>query len=268
MNLISGVEPKSISNRSLKLLRKLHRKKYRWKEQLFFVEGERAVMQIKQHGQLEIKELFFDASRQCWQQQPWKAMASGLECSVVSKDDYAEVTDTDTPQGVMALCRMPEEPDPAVMARGAGLIVATDAIQDPGNMGTIIRTASWFGAGGLLSGKGTVDLYHPKVVRSTAGAVGVVPHANVDLEDALPVFEQQGWETILLDAGPDATPLQQIQKREKIVLVIGNEANGINSKLFKESNRQKARIASPRNAENVESLNAAIATSIAMYALV
>lgn len=254
-----------VSNRQLTLLRKLNQKKYRLKEQLFLVEGARAVAQIIQNGQLTVNELFFDESQVYWQQQLWEKFLADIPSSIIEKETFAKVSDTDSPQGVMALCRMPEEANLEEMVQGKGIILATDAIQDPGNLGTIIRTATWFGVRGLLNGKGTVDLFHPKVVRSTAGATGTVPYVSAILDDVLPVLEKEGWQTILLDAGADSVPLQKIKKAEKMILVIGNEGNGIDQSLFG-SNRLKARIASPREEKNVESLNAAIATSIALYA--
>lgn len=260
------MEPDSISNRKLTLLRKLGRKKYRWQEQLFMVEGARAVEQILQNGELQVKELFFDAAQRYWQQPPWQQAASEYPASVVGEAAYAEVSDTETPQGVLALCHMPPEPAPEALAAGEGLVVATDAIQDPGNLGTIIRTAGWFGAAGLISGKGTVDIYHPKVVRSTAGSSGAVPALNADLEEVLPVFEQEGWQVLMLDAAGDARELKSVDRTARLVLVVGNEANGIAPDLFKPG-RQRIRIGPPAGRPQVESLNAAIATSIALYAL-
>jgi TrmH family RNA methyltransferase len=263
---------KSISNNTLTLLRKLNQKKYRYKEKRFLVEGARAVEQILRNKKVQVQEFFFDEAQRYWERPRWseqaEAHASGQQSSIIPTETYAEVSDTDNPQGVMALCRMPDEADPEQLAGSAGIIVAADAIQDPGNLGTIIRTAGWFGAGGLLSGKGTVDLFHPKVVRSTAGATGSMPHLNGELQKVLVDFEAAGWKVVLLDAGSDSEPLQKVSKGEKMLVVIGNEANGIDASLFNKS-RQKARIASPVEQKDgsVESLNAAIALSIALYAL-
>ncbi len=258
----------SISNNRLTLLRKLNQKKYRYKEKRFLVEGARAVEQILTNDRIEVEELFFDEAQGYWQRSPWSKWAKEVKSSMVPAETYPDVSDTDNPQGVMALCRMPAEISPEQLAQKEGVIVATDAVQDPGNLGTIIRTASWFGATGLLSGKGTVDLFHPKVVRSTAGATGSVKHADAVLADDLPIFEKAGWDVVLLDAGSDAIPLHKIQKAKKTIIAIGNEASGIDRSLFMPG-RRKAKIVSPRKEgqENVESLNAAIAASIALYAL-
>lgn len=248
------------------LLRKLNRKKYREQEQLFIIEGSRAVEQLVDNGRIEVEWLCFDESQHYWESQPWDEYASSFEYVSVAQAEFAEASNTDNPQGVLAVCKIPEEAEINHLSNKKGIVVATDAIQDPGNLGTIIRTASWFGVSALLSGKGTVDLFNPKVVRSTAGATGVIPHINGDLFDDLSLLESEGWRVVLLDGSANSTDIKNIDFASKIVLVVGNEANGINSSLITDS-RIKARISSPTQNEYVESLNAAVATSIALFSL-
>lgn len=257
---------KQVSNNQLTLLRKLNRKKYREQEQLFLLEGARAVEQVVANGAITVEGLFFDNAQSYWQQEAWNKMAEDYPSSVVPWSDFAEISDTDNPQGVLALCGMPAEADINEMANREGLITATDSIQDPGNLGTIIRTAAWFGVKGFLSGKGTVDLFHPKVVRSTAGATGSIAHKNVSLEEALITFEQKGWHVLILDGSRKADNLRQIQPNNKTILLIGNEANGVDNKLFSDD-RRRVQIPSNAGGGSVESLNAAIATGIALFAL-
>jgi TrmH family RNA methyltransferase len=257
------MKPTFISNRKLTLLRKLQRKKYRKKEELFLAEGARAVQQIVENKRVSIRGLYFDESQHYWEKNPWESFVESINSSIVEKKDYADVSDTDHPQGAIALCCIPEEAAVQNLANKEGVIIASDGIQDPGNLGTIIRTASWFGVLGFLSGKGTVGLFHPKVVRATAGATGVLPHANVKLSESLSFFENRGWHILLLDAGEDSLPLKELEKREKTIIVIGNEAYGVDSSLCVQP-RTKVRIASPQNS-GVESLNAGVAASIALY---
>lgn len=257
----------TVSNRQLTLLRKLSQKKYREKEQLFLVEGGRAVRQVEENGSIQIKTLFFDRSQEYYKEKEWKKRAKKTGSAILDAEDFAEVSDTDTPQGIMGLCHMPKEASVDSMHESGGIIVALDAIQDPGNVGTIIRTASWFGVGGLLSGKGTVDLFHPKVVRSTAGATGSIPYRNGELLNLLPTFEEMGWQVLLLNKGGFSIPLSSLKSRpNKIMLVVGNEGHGIDDRLITE-NRSQVEISSPFSQPPVESLNAAIATSIALYYL-
>lgn len=257
---------KTISNRQLTLLRKLNQKKYREKEQLFTVEGERAVEQVIDNGTLEIEMLCFDEGRRLWQQQRWQTLSRPFDSCMIEADDFSEVTDTDTPQGVMAVCNIPEPGSFEELAQTEGVIVAVDRIRDPGNLGTIVRTAAWFGCRGLLLGKGTVDLFHPKVVRGTAGATGAVPYRNSKLEDDLSDLEKQDWQIVLLDASDDGTHLRRVPEAARSVVVIGNEAGGVQPSLYTGS-RIRARIDSPVSSSRIESLNAAIALSIALYEL-
>jgi len=254
----------SASNRQETLLRKLNRKKYRQKEQLFLIEGARAVEQVLANKSVDVQALFFDENQQYWQQESWQKVAADIQVRSLSGDLFAEISDTDTPQGVLAVCKMPKEATVGKLTSQKGIIVALDGVQDPGNLGTIIRTATWFGASGIISGKGTVDLFHPKVIRATAGATGSLPFMNGKLEEIFPTFGQENWAIYFLDAGEDATDLAGIPSQDKSLLVVGNEAHGVRPELMNGIGT-KVRISSPSDNPNVESLNAAVATSIALY---
>lgn len=254
----------SASNSQVTLLRKLNRKKYRRQEQLFLLEGARAVEQVLENKAVQLNALFFDEHQVYWQQNRWKEFSSEINSYFLTAELFAEVTDTDTPQGVLALCEIPEEAGIDELTQKEGLVIALDGVQDPGNLGTIIRTASWFGANGMLSGKGTVDLFHPKVVRATAGATGVLPHRNGSLSEILPEFAEAGWPVYLLDAGTESQSLSEVESIDKAVIVVGNEAHGISSEL-RSRDRQNVRIDAPQKQTGVESLNAAVSASIALY---
>jgi TrmH family RNA methyltransferase len=111
-----------------------------------------------------------------------------------------------------------------------------------------------------------VDLFHPKVVRGTAGATGVIPHVNGDLSQLLPELEAAGRTVFALDVGDDTVPLEDISSAENGVLLVGNEAHGVNAKHLTKGCK-KVRISSTASQTGVESLNAAVATSIALYDL-
>lgn len=222
--------------------------------------------QIIQNGEVKISELFFDESQRYWEQPVWSKNSENFPSALISRGPFQEVSDTDNPQGVLALCRMPGEAGIEELAETTGILLATDRIQDPGNLGTMIRTAAWFGVNGLLSGKGTVDLFHPKVVRSTAGATGTLKHRNGKLESILPEFESRGWHVMILEGSEASIDIRSIDRTDKIVLLVGNEANGVNRELFS-NDRTNIRISSAAEGEQVESLNAAIAASIALFVI-
>lgn len=221
-------------------------------------EGERCVEQILQNGIVSVEELVVEEGFAA----TGIILGAGCPISRLRRPDFEVLSDTENPQGVMAVCKIPDEITPDKLAARSGVIIATDAIQDPGNLGTMIRTAVWFGAVGLICGTGTVDPWHPKVVRSTAGATGAIPWLSDDLKSLFRQLVAEGWKVLLLDGGEGSVPLPDVEKQEKTVLVVGNEANGINPELMT-SNRQRVKIEG--NPGTVESLNAAIALGIAMY---
>lgn len=255
-----------ISNRKTTMLRKLNRKKYRRQEGLFLIEGQRAVEQVIDNGLVKVRELYFDEDIDLVQEERWQKHAEQNGASLVPADLFLELADTDNPQGVLAACEMPAETSAAELADGEGLIVALDRIQDPGNLGTIYRSAAWFGVDGILLGKGTVDLFHPKVTRSTAGATGSVAYCSGELEELLSGLERKGWTSYLLDSGEESAPLKSVVSHRKNILVVGNEANGIGAGLVKPG-RKRLEIPSGTPVPGVESLNASMALSIALYAL-
>lgn len=233
---------------------------------MFLIEGSRAVEQIISNGIVEVSALFFDESQSYWMEKPWSEIIAGYSSAKINKEHFEEVSDTDNPQGVLAICRIPAETGIEDLADQTGVILATDRIQDPGNLGTMVRTAAWFGAKGLLCGKGTVDLFHPKVVRSTAGATGTLNYKNAELYSLLSEMESRGWRVLILDGGQDASDIRTIEASGKTILLVGNEANGVAPALFTKQ-RKSIRIASAAGQKHVESLNAAIAAGIALFAL-
>ncbi|MFV1883295.1 MAG: TrmH family RNA methyltransferase [Balneola sp.] len=248
------------SNAQIKLLRKLSQRKYREKEGLLIVEGERAVEQVLENGVIEVQSVFVEEGL---------AVSFQLTDNSFSlpKKTFTELADTETPQGILAVCKIPE---PVSMNKlqdlDSGVIVATDAIQDPGNLGTIIRTASWFGSKAILLGKGTVDIFNQKVVRSTAGATGVLPYLSGGLNEDLQKLEESGWNILLLDGNSGAEPISELPKAKKTLLVVGNEANGITPSLINPK-RKRVLIPSNNGPKAVESLNAAVALSIALWSV-
>lgn len=232
--------------------------KYRKRENRFIAEGQRCVEQILDNQIIQIEAiLLLEGSGD-------EALIRQTDIPILSlsENDFIDVTDTQNPQGIAAVCITPEESDSDTFSRTEGIIVALDAIQDPGNLGTIIRTASWFGVSGLLIGEGTVDPFHPKVVRSTAGSTGTIPFRKGKLSEEITNLESVGFKCSLLDASTNSVSLKSFKPNTKSILVAGNEANGIDQKLFRD-NRTSIRIDGTGN--SVESLNAAIAVSIALW---
>ena len=248
------------SNNQIKLLRKLGQRKYREQEGLFLVEGERAVEQVLENRLLKVRNVFVSSGRIGNHSVAWD------QCNLIDEEEFTELADTENTQGILALCEMPTECEIDSLLDKEGVIIATDRIQDPGNMGTILRTAAWFGAQALVVGKGSVDVFNPKVVRSTAGATGAMPYLTGEMGELLNELESSGWEILLLDGNPGAIPIARHKSRTKTVIIVGNEANGIHPDLFTEK-RKRVRITSGADQPYVESLNAAIAVAIALFTI-
>lgn len=247
---------KAASKNQLKSWKKLLAGKYRKKEGLFLAEGLRCVEQIVENGIVEVKELLiedgFDGGH---------ILNAGIPVFTLNKSDFSDVSDTETPQGVIAVCTIPDEADLNSLANTTGVITAYDAIQDPGNLGTMIRTSAWFGAKGIISGAGTADIFNPKTVRSTAGATGVLPFITGRLDQLLKNFENAGWTVYLMDGGTESENIQKISPAGKSIIVIGNEGSGISGSLFT-AGRKKVKIEGEQ--QFVESLNASVACGIAL----
>lgn len=256
-----------ISNNQLKKVRKLLRKKGRYKFGQFLIEGRRAVKQIFKNDLLKVDLLCFDEKYELWKQEPWDRYSRNYETVLIDSRDFRQVTDTENPQGVMSVIEMPEETEVEELSQNQGIVLALDALQDPGNLGTIIRSATWFDAAGMLVGKGTVDPFHPKVVRGTAGATGSLPYQMGNLEEMLPFFQNAGWRVVTLDVSSDATELSRLEDRDSTMLVVGNEGHGV-SAAIKEFTDQTVQIpGSSRGRHRLESLNAAVSVGISLYEL-
>jgi len=242
-------------------LRKLQKRKYRRELGLFIAEGHRTVLQIIDLGALHIVEVFV-TEHYLVEYGHSKLPASTY---IYTEKELRSVADAETPQGIVAVCVIPE---PAILdkfIKSPGRIVAFDRIQDPGNMGTIIRTAAWFGVELLMIGEGSADIWNPKVVRSTAGATGSLAYVECNLLQELDRFAQMGWRPALLDGNPGSLPIEEWDPGMRTILVVGNEANGISPDLAERYDRYRIDSAPDQNA--AESLNASIASGIALYVL-
>ncbi len=256
-----------VSKAKLKLYGKLHQKKYRDGEALFLAEGFRTVSELldalPEPGLLEA--LLFRQGEQA---------AEGFHGSypgrvfTLTEKECVQLSQTATPSGIFGVFRQQSllsfEPE---QADGRSLIVALDDVQDPGNAGTILRTAAWFGADAMICSAGTADRYNAKAVRSSAGSIYALPHYGVDsLETELFRLAGHGYAVIASSlAGQDFREFSSWPERQ--VLVIGNEANGV-SRPVQALARMLVRIPHIGPKPRVESLNASVSAAILMERLV
>lgn len=247
------------SKRKINLVKSLvSLKNYRRREGLFVVEGLRAVEEAV-NSDYEVE--FVLISDDFLKRYGGKLHGFGdVNIFQVPKKVYKTLSDTQTPQGVMAVVRM-RNYELADLCRGNFLIVALDGIKDPGNMGTIIRTADAVGASGVLAGKGCVDVYNPKVIRATMGSIFHLPVIEeIDLQQALKELYKKGAKIIVTSLGANKSYLD-VDYKSPAVVVFGSEAEGV-SKDILAMPAEQVKIPIPGKAE---SLNVAVSSGILLY---
>jgi len=251
-----------LSQNQHKFVRSLQLKKVRDQENRFLVEGVRLCEEVL-NSDYQVNYLIFSENlRQSERTLRLieKSRARKLPIYVTKEKKFNTLSDTQTPQGVA--CVVTKKEPPADMKSGS-LLLGLDAIRDPGNMGTIIRTADWFGIDGIFASADSVDIYNSKVIRGTMGALFHVPvKENVTIYDELNVLKQNNFK-IIGTVSEDGIPLGQFKKPEKTVLLVGNEARGLNPELDRIID---SKICITRKGKG-ESLNAAIAAGITLYHL-
>jgi TrmH family RNA methyltransferase len=258
---------------------KLHQRKVRKNLGQCLVEGLRSVTQVLQNGQLTVHHVIVsmddveDPSSERWA----SIQAMGIpEKSILlaTPTQCKKLSDTPSPQTIFALVDIPEPWDvdhgfEVLSGHSQSLVLLLDDIQDPGNMGTILRSAIWFGVDAVLCTPGCVDTWNSKVVRSLAGAIGIMSIGQIPYEWIESVPESH----ILygLDMAKDALPLHSVEWPAHTILAIGNEGNGLSDVTQKALDANilipptQGTPVNPSHTPSVESLNAAIATSIALY---
>lgn len=240
-------------NKQIKQILKLKKSaRERRKQQLFLVEGIRMFREIP--GERLYKayatEEFYEEHREIFQ---------GIVPEMVSSQVMKEISDTMTPQGVLALVRMEETKAEDVVKEG-DLLLVLENIQDPGNLGTILRTGEGAGIDGVLMSKDTVDIYNPKVIRSTMGSIFRVPFSYVeDMEALICLLKKSQIKTYA--AHLDGTNYTKESYRRGTAFFIGNEGNGLSQELTDAADHK---IKIPMSGK-VESLNAAMAAGLLVY---
>jgi RNA methyltransferase, TrmH family len=220
----------ALTQNRIKFLRSLAQKKFREENGCYLAEGYRLVREAVAAG-AKVEELFY--TRAFVAEQEKRLLIEHLRDTVrvteVRDRDLEAFADTVTAQGVAALLRIEVKSAEALLGRGdaPALLVALDRVNDPGNLGSLIRTCDWFGVNGILLGRGSVDLYNPKVVRATMGGLFHLPiAADVDLPAGLSTAKAAGYRIHVADAG-EGEDYRRLRYPRRVVIVLGNEAWGI-----------------------------------------
>jgi len=189
---------------------------------------------------------------------------AGVNLVAVSDPELAELADTEQPQGVVAVVEPPDWGWANLPANPGSVVLALDAVQDPGNVGTMLRTTLALGGGGVIALKGTAELTNPKVVRGSTGALFRIPAFSASEAELRRWVTENSVELWL--AAADAPPIPELPGRNgrpPICLVVGNEGAGVSSSI---ESRAVRRVGVPLEA-GAESLNVAVAAGILLYEL-
>ncbi len=247
----------SAANPQVKALRTLaSSSKKRREEGVFLAEGPRMVMEAPPDL---VKAVYCSASYQ--EEHGLDGLPEGLVPEILSDSLFRSLSDTVTPQGVLAVIRRQEHSIEELLA-GGKILMILESIQDPGNLGTILRTGEAAGIGGILMNRGTVDLYNPKTVRSTMGALFRVPCVVAeDFPSALETVKAAGYRLFAAYLKGSVPYDEADYKSQPTAFLIGNEGQGLSEEAVSLAD---VCVRIPMQGK-VESLNAAVAAALLMY---
>lgn len=253
---------KSKDNDKIKYTKSLLKTKGRNKEKKFIIEGYR-ILTLALECDAKLEYVFINEdfeNKKDHQELLHQLEQKNIKIYKTTNKLFLEMVDTENTQGILGVLKYKERDMVNNINDDDKFVLILDRIQDPGNMGTIIRTADSAGVDGIILLKGCVDIYNPKVIRSTMGSIFNMNIINTTQEEAVDVLKKQGFSIVSSYLQTD-NYYHQTTYDGKIALVIGNEANGINEQLISESDKL---IKIPIYGD-AESLNAAISAAILMY---
>lgn len=256
----------SAKNDRIRLVQKLSRRRIRYREGLFVIEGPRLLGEaVASHARMQ--SVFW--SPELFSEETWAGLLPALPSDIplyeVPAGVFRQMAATESPQGILAVVGMPAwnwedclAPRPEAPLP---LAVLVDGLQDPGNLGTILRAAEALGATGVLLGEGSADIFNPKAVRATMGAIFRFPVAwGLDLPALVPALKERGLR-VLVSGARASEPVYREDWRRPVAVVLGNEGAGVSPALLALADGH-VRVPMPGRAE---SLNAAMAAGIVLY---
>jgi len=232
-----------ISNKEVSLITSLSQKKYRNKHQLFVAEGDKLVKDLL-NSSFEVYKIF-TTNRE-------KHLDIEQATFDITIKEYKKISHLKTPSSIIGVFKIPKNKQ----LTNKGLILVLDGVQDPGNLGTIIRLCDWYGVDQLVCSKDTVDCYNPKVVQATMGSLSRLPIIYTDITSYLNESKVTKYMSLL-----EGENIYKHSFPKDAIIVMGNEGNGIRSQI-QALGDIKLNIPKFGKNTNVESLNVAMATAI------
>ena len=247
-------EIQSVKNQIIKEVKKFHQKKQRDVHKKYLLEGYHLVEEAVLAG-ATIDKVFIDQKRYELYND-WLSEQL-VDCYLVSTEVLKALSELPTPQGIVALVDKQEQ----IVENFTGAWLLLDGVQDPGNVGTLIRTADAAGFSGVILGEGTADLYSSKVLRSLQGSHFHLPIIHRNLIEVIQQFKQAEIPVYGTELNQDALPYTKVTPRKDIALVLGNEGQGVSQDVLNLTDRN---LYIPIYGQ-AESLNVGIAGGILMY---
>ncbi len=244
-----------ISKNTIKLIKSLEQKKFRIKEKVFIVEGDKNVSEVLD-SKFKIEKLF---ATRTFLDNNITNLKNALLLTEVNKEEINQASLLKSPQNSIAICSLPDSNTiPAKMV--GDLQIYLDDIQDPGNLGTIIRMCDWFGIEQLFCSLKTADLFNPKVIQASMGSFCRVEVYYTLFDPAARLALNSG--AAIFGAFLDGENIYEQKLPQKALLVMGNEGNGISAEVEKMIDLKTKIPAFNSNGKSAESLNVSVATAI------
>jgi TrmH family RNA methyltransferase len=237
-----------LSKSQISFIKSLHQKKYRKEHGLFIVEGIKSIKEFFQSS-YQIHTVFYNSE----QYNLLPKLPANINLFEVKNAELDKISTLQTPQGFLALIHIPKNKELALTTLKNQFTLVLDGIQDPGNMGTIIRTADWFGFKNIICSADCVEVFNPKTVQATMGSL-----ARINIYEAdLPAFLEKNTIPVF-GALLDGESIYKTQWGTEGLVILGNEGKGISAEVIKKINKP---VTIPRIGE-AESLNVAVSAAI------
>lgn len=251
-----------VTKNELKYYSSLLQKKYRDEEQKFLVEGKKITSEAL-NSSYKCEVVFCTNDFMGNEKQIVNEIQnSNIRLEVVKNSEIQKLSDTVSPQGIAAVFYIPPAAENKIEIIKSKLVVCLEDISDPGNMGTIIRSCDWFGVTDILLSKNCVDVFNPKVIRSSMGSVFHINlYRNTELQESFTKLKRNGYNLLLADI--DGEDISKFSVPAKSVLILSNEANGPSSEAAFSADKK----ITIKGYGKAESLNVANASAILLYAL-
>lgn len=243
-----------ISKSDVKYIQSLSHKKFREEEGVFIVEGVKMVNELIEEFPSQIMHIY---ALQSWVDQHPELTSLNRPYSIISEQELGRISHLTTANEVLCLVSIPKSQ--VDFTNPSGITLVLDQIQDPGNLGTIIRTCDWFGIHHIICSTDTVDAYNPKTVQSAKGSLLRVKITYTELSTYFSAIKEVPVYAAVLGG----QSIQEVKFIQPAVLIIGNEANGISAEVLRYATEK---IAIPKLGK-ADSLNAAIASAIIISAM-